>query len=288
MAGSAWGFSERILCHDVAHCNSIAHLPYFTKQETIRGHGADFQIRSLLDRSQFDDPLGEAERAGISSAAWPLFGLLWPSGRVLADAMLMFEIEGKRILELGCGLGLASLVLHRRGGDITASDNHPLAAAFLLENLRLNALPAMKYEVGNWSLADSQLGLFDLIIGSDVLYDREQPANLSQFVHAHSAKNVQVVIVDPDRSNHNSFSRRMAQLGYSHAARRVTALPDGTAYKGQLHAYARSSFGEDNAPEETFALQNQQGTEVVDIGVRRASDHQVAQGAKKANRVIAV
>jgi predicted nicotinamide N-methyase len=161
---------------------------------------------------------------------------------VLADAMVLFEIEGKRILELGCGLALASLVLHRRGGNITASDNHPLAAAFLLENLRLNDLPAMKYEVGNWSLADSQLGLFDLIIGSDVLYDREQPEMVSQFVHAHSAADVQVLIVDPNRSNHTCFSRKMGLLGYSHEATRITALPDGSAYKGQMHAYARSSI----------------------------------------------
>ena len=72
--------------------------------------------------------------------------------------MVLFEIEGKRILELGCGLGLASLVLHRRGGDVTASDNLPLVGAFLRENLRLNDLPAMKYETGNWSLVNSSWG----------------------------------------------------------------------------------------------------------------------------------
>jgi predicted nicotinamide N-methyase len=197
------------------------------------------QIRSLLDRQQFDDPLGEAELAGISSAAWPLFGLLWPSGRVLADAMVLFEIRGKRILEIGCGLALASLVLHRRGGDITASDSHPLAAAFLAENLRLNDLPQMKYEIGNWGRSNPALGQFDLIIGSDVLYDREQPERLSQFVSLHSAAQVEVMIVDPNRGNQASFSRKMGALGYSHAAQRVTALPDGTAYKGKIHSYAR-------------------------------------------------
>lgn len=154
--------------------------------------------------------------------------------------MVLIEIEGKRILELGCGFGLASLVLYRRDGDITASDNHTLAAAFLLENLLLNDLPAMKYEVGNWSLADSRLGLFDLIIGSDVLYDREQPETVSQFVHAHSSADVQVLIVNPNRGNQSSFSRKMALLGYSHEATHLKTLPYGTAYKGQLHTYMRS------------------------------------------------
>ena len=58
---------------------------YETKQESIAVAGVDnLHIRSLLDRQQFADPLGLAERLGISSATWPLFGLLWPSGGQLA------------------------------------------------------------------------------------------------------------------------------------------------------------------------------------------------------------
>jgi hypothetical protein len=55
---------------------------YLIKQERIAITGVnDLIIRSLLDRQQFDDPLGEAERLGISSATWPLFGLPW-TGRL--------------------------------------------------------------------------------------------------------------------------------------------------------------------------------------------------------------
>jgi len=216
---------------------------YEVKFETIAGTGADLHMRSLLDRQQFHDPLGEAEQAGISSAHWPLFGLLWPSGRVLAQAMLTFELEGKRVLELGCGLGLASLVVHRRGGDVTASDCHPLACAFLLENLRLNQLPAMKYETGDWARANPRLGLFDLIIGSDLLYDRDQPEALSQFIDRHSADAVEVLIADPDRGNQSRFKRKMGVLGYSHSEERISSLPgEGGPYKGRLHNYRRSAF----------------------------------------------
>ena len=212
---------------------------YKTKLETVHGSGADIVLRSLLDRVQYHDPDGEAERAGISPAAWPLFGMLWPSGQVLAGAMASIAVQGHRILELGCGLALASLVLHRRGGDITASDCHPLAAGFLLENLRLNNLPAMKYETGNWSRPNPRLGLFDLIIGSDLLYDRGQPEALSQFIDRHSEAAVEVLIVDPDRGNQASFSRKMGELGYSHTSQRVLYLPDGAPYKGRLHRYLR-------------------------------------------------
>jgi len=217
-------------------------LPYQLKFETVSGSGEDLQLRSLLDRQQFHDPLGEAEREGISSSAWPIFGLLWPSGRVLAHVMLTYELEGKRILELGCGLALASLVVHRRGGNITASDCHPLAADFLRENLKLNHLPAMSYQIGNWSRANPLLERFDLIIGSDVLYDRNQPEALSQFIGLHTQPSAEVLIVDPDRGNRASFNRKMHAMGYLRTERHISTLPgSGAKYKGRLLRYLKTS-----------------------------------------------
>src|SRR5437764_6967799 len=129
---------------------------YRTKQQRISIAGVDdLVIRSLLDRNQFADRDGAAERLGISPAAWPLFGLLWPSGVLLAARLGARPVtEGERILEVGCGLALASLVGHRRGADVTASDRHPLTARFLAENLRLNGLAPMKYLHGDWEAVD--------------------------------------------------------------------------------------------------------------------------------------
>ena len=212
---------------------------YHVKLETVTGSGDDLTLRSLLDRIQYHDPDGDAERAGISPASWPLFGLLWPSGQVLAGLMNTYALSGKRVLELGCGLGLASLVVHRRGGDVTATDCHPLAALFLAENLELNRLPVMKYSVAHWGHANPQLGRFDVIIGSDVLYDREQPEALSQFIDRHAQPAVEVLIVDPNRGNQNSFSRKMVTRGYSHRSTLVPCLPNGVPYRGRLHRYLR-------------------------------------------------
>ena len=105
---------------------------YQTKQERIAIPGADdLIIRSLLDRLQFFDPLGEADRLGISSAAWPLFGLLWPSSAHLAARMALRPVcSHERILEVGCGLALASLVSHRRGADVTGAIAIPWRSVF--------------------------------------------------------------------------------------------------------------------------------------------------------------
>jgi predicted nicotinamide N-methyase len=215
---------------------------YLTKNERVAiGHVDALLIRSLLDRQQFSDALGEAESIGISDAAWPLFGLLWPSGRQLAAQMAVRPVRaGERILEIGCGLGLASIVSHRRGADITASDCHPLAAGFLSENLRLNGLVPMAYQHSHWASDVGPLRRFDLIIGSDVLYERDDGGVLAGFIERNAMSCAEVLIVDPDRGNRSAFSRRMRGIGFELTESRLDdPLAEGGAYKGRLLTYRR-------------------------------------------------
>lgn len=224
---------------------------YRTKQEQIEMLGApSMAIRSLLDRQQYHDPLGEAEALGISSAAWPLFGLLWESSRQLAALMMARPlVPHERILEVGCGLAFASLACHRMGLDVTASDCHPLAASFLLENIRLNGLPPMPYRHGHWgapadgiALADRPVvdGRFGLIIGSDVLYERDDAGSLCRFIDRHLLPVAQVMIVDPNRGNRAAFSQRMADADFvlEQTRLRVGRVP-GVGYSGWLLSYRR-------------------------------------------------
>ena len=213
---------------------------YQVKTETLAVGGVDTVIRSLLDRQQFADPLGDAQRIGISSASWPLFGLVWPSALVLAAHMQQVPLGLRKVLEVGCGLALASLVVHRRAGLITATDRHPLTEAFLLENLRLNEMAPLRYERGDWATPNPRLGRFDLIVGSDVLYDRGLPDQLCAFIELHAQASVEVVIVDPDRGNRPAFNRGMAALGFERSETRVRALPgSGLPFKGRLLSYRR-------------------------------------------------
>ena len=215
-------------------------LGYQVRHQTVSVGDMDFQIRSLLDHQQYHDPDHEAEQRGISPESWPLFGQIWPSSLVLAEAMRTMDLQGKRILEVGAGLALASLVVHRRGGDITASDYHPLIPTFLDENLRLNDLGPLKYQSADWSTTNSELGLFDMIIGSDLIYERDQPSALADFIDRHSAEVVDVLIVDPNRSNKSKFCREMRELEYEqHISSANCLLVSGEAYKGSFLHFQR-------------------------------------------------
>ena len=204
---------------------------YSVETTTHRIGAEDFHIRSLLDRQQYWDPDGCAERAGISSAAWPIFGVLWPAGLALAHEMSRFAVAGKSILEVGCGIGLCSMVLQRRGANITASDYHPLAGEFLRFNTDLNGLPPIKFHNAPWAGPNPELGRFDLIVGSDLLYERGHPALLSTFLARHAEPSAEVILVDPGRSRCGQFGRKMTAEGYTSSEQRMqfagTRLPRG-------------------------------------------------------------
>ncbi|HEY5970682.1 MAG TPA: methyltransferase domain-containing protein, partial [Pseudoxanthomonas sp.] len=196
----------------------------------------------LSDLQQFADPTGHAQRAGISSALWSLFGQVWPSGRVLAEAMSTFDIADKRILELGCGLGLSSLVLAHRRADVVASDHHPLAEPFLAYNAGLNDLPAVTYRDLPWTVPDANLGSFDLIIGSDILYERDHAAQIAGMMLRHARPDAELLVTDPGRGNSAPFTRAMAAQGYVATEQRSRFdEKDVEPFRGRLLSYRRGT-----------------------------------------------
>lgn len=217
---------------------------YSTCNKLVHVGGQGYRLRVLTDKQQFSDPDGHAARLGISSAQWCLFGQLWPAGRLLAQAMHRFDIDGKRILELGCGIGLASLVLQQRGAVVVASDMHPLAEPFLAYNAALNALPALHYRQLRWDVPLPSLGQFDLIIASDVLYERDHATLLAGVVERHAAPGAEVVVTDPGRGNSAHFSRLLAARQFVLAEEFCPMDDDDRPpYRGRLLHYTRAAPG---------------------------------------------
>lgn len=202
----------------------------------------DIHYRCLRDNQQYEDTMGEAEDLDISSAEWPLFGVVWPGGEVLAQLMGYYDIEGRRILEMGCGIGLASLVLNERMANISATDRHPRAADFLQHNTQLNNKRHIPFVRTAWEDSqDARLGVFDLLIGSDLLYDRSHSKNLALFIQNRAKPRSEVILVDAARGYINNFSFRMSELGFSHQPL-IPAAPLLTSgkFKGKIHRYRRN------------------------------------------------
>ncbi len=212
--------------------------PVRVRYQTIEIDCTDIHLRTLRDNQQYFDKNDIAKNLGISSATWPLFGVVWPSSIVLTNFMRSYDFSGKRILEIGCGIGLASLFLNHNHADISATDIHPEAEEFLVRNTNLNNGKEIPFERASWDDLNTSLGKFDLIIGSDLLYEKENISSLAKFINRHTKACAHVVIVDPGRGNHAKFSKKMITLGYTHSQNK----PEDTSYleksfKGQILEY---------------------------------------------------
>jgi predicted nicotinamide N-methyase len=106
----------------------------------------------------------------------PYWARPWPSGLALAawlDAE-PGELRGARVLELGCGLGVPSVVAARAGATVLATDGAGDAVAFAAHTLALNEVVA-DVAVVDWAAQGEALvarGPFDLVLAADVLYTR--------------------------------------------------------------------------------------------------------------------
>jgi predicted nicotinamide N-methyase len=219
--------------------------PIRLRYRTYEFGALDVHIRMLRDTCQFEDPGGVAEKLGISSAAWPIFGVIWPCGEVLAHLMVDYDIKGKRILEVGCGIALASLVLNSRSADITATDCHPEAGGFLSYNTTLNQGRAIPYVRAGWADAEvSDLGEFDLIIGSDLLYEPEHVPLLATFIQRHTSCCAEAIIIDGGRGLGAKFSKQMKKLGFCLSPQEpVKTVYMEKPYKGRILAFSCGGKG---------------------------------------------
>ena len=201
----------------------------------------DIHYRALRNRQEYEDIGGEAESFGISPASWPLFGVVWQAGEVLAKLMADYDIEGRRILEVGCGVGLASLVLNKRRADISATDIHPVAEANLLYNSRLNDDRAIPFLRTAWEdPREEDFGQFDLIIASDVLFEPDHAVKLADFIQLYARPACEVIVVDAGRGLGNAFTRGMQSNEYiCERLADIAPFTDPEKFRGRIQRYHR-------------------------------------------------
>jgi predicted nicotinamide N-methyase len=107
------------------------------------------------------------EEAFAADEFLPYWAELWPAATALAEALP--DVRGLRVVELGCGLGVTSLVAAAGGAEVTATDWAPDAVELLRENAARNGL-RLRAEVRDWREPWEER--FDLALAADVLYER--------------------------------------------------------------------------------------------------------------------
>jgi len=150
----------------------------------------------------------------------PYYSILWPSAIALAKHLSQTGIVNadSEVIELGCGLGLPSILCAKMNASVTATDFHPGNREWLLHNAQLNQV-SLNYESLNWNTfisatPGSQLRPAQLVIGSDLIYENKHIAALVCAINSLCAPGGNVYIADPGRENLPIFVSSMLKSGW--------------------------------------------------------------------------
>jgi predicted nicotinamide N-methyase len=136
----------------------------------------------------------------------PYWAELWPSGVALAAVLGGLELAGRRVLELGAGLGLPSLAAAIRGAEVLATDWADDAVALLRANAERNGI-ALRAERVRWDEPEPLLrqGHWDLVLGADLLYEQR---NAEQLLKLLPRLGGELLLAEPGRQFARSFLER--------------------------------------------------------------------------------
>jgi predicted nicotinamide N-methyase len=174
-----------------------------------------------------DDPeaLIDVERFGVDEFM-PYWAELWPSGIALARHVVALPLSGRRVLELGCGLGVPSLAAALAGGDVLATDWAPEALALLETNAAANGL-RVETLVLDWRDSAPAGGPFDVVLAADVLYEARNAEPLLAMLDDAVAAGGEAIVADPGRRHAPAFFEAVAARAWSTEQRRSDELPGG-------------------------------------------------------------
>lgn len=177
----------------------------------------------LLDSAAAEDPQ--------AVDAIPYYAILWPAAHGLTRYLWDHRagLAEQRVIELGCGLGLPSILAARLGAHVRSTDYHPDTRTWLQNNAALNNV-TLAYQKLDWNLflappssdppQNPPPPSFDLVIGSDLLYERCHLPALVCAIDALCAPGGHAVIADPGRDNLPLFVASMEKNGW-----RTTLIP---------------------------------------------------------------
>jgi predicted nicotinamide N-methyase len=138
----------------------------------------------------------------------PYWARPWPSGFALAGALKDDPPKrGARVLELGCGLALPSVVAARAGAHVLATDGSSDAVAYAAHVLALNEVEG-EAALADWSEHGEQLverGPWDLVLGADVLYTTANVEVASRLFARLVAPTGEIRLADPNRAGAQRF-----------------------------------------------------------------------------------
>ena len=192
-------------------------------EEVVPIGGRDLRLLRPRDAESLLD-----EQAFEREEFLPYWAELWPSSLALARAIAGRALRGARTLELGCGLGLPSIVAALAGGRVLATDWSAESVAMTAANAERNDA-AVETLVCSWTEPAPLLDRapWDLVLASDVLYEARNGDVLLELLPRLGSD---VLLADPGRPAAGRFLEAAAR-DWEILSRPAAELPQGAVHR---------------------------------------------------------
>ena len=185
----------------------IAGFP--TKVEAFAVGGRRIPLVTVRDLEQHVD---REQLLHDESTVPPYWALVWGGARALAEHLVArVECRGRRVLDVGCGLGLVALAAASQGAVVTAIDRELAPIEFLQASASIAGL-AIEALVGD--VVNARLDrTFDLVLAADLLYERAEFDRLAEAVATLVAPEGTLWVADPQRVDTGGFYQALERRG---------------------------------------------------------------------------
>ncbi|MGF1472900.1 MAG: methyltransferase [Rubrobacteraceae bacterium] len=171
----------------------------------------------------------------------PYWAVIWPSSIALARRLSFSNLRSKRIMELGCGLGLPSMVALRLGARVTAVDHYEIALDFARWNARANTGQELKTAHLDWhSPAAPNLGRFEVVLAADVLYEQRNVPALAALIPELLSPKGEVLVSNPRRRDAPDFHEAMGERGFGRSTESATVRQGERDVEVLIHRFRRT------------------------------------------------
>ena len=214
--------------------------------EVMEAVMASAHAAAAADPDRYDEVMEErcCELLADRPAYW---AQVWPSAvaageRVLTEPDL---VAGQRVLELGAGLGFASICAALAGAsEVVAMDREPDAALFAAANAAENTCTVQTI-TSDWSHG-WQHGEYDVVLAADIIYDESAPPLLAKVLEK-AVRPGGIVLLFDDADRPYKDARRSALLELLCSSTEESAAPGAPL------------FAIERAERTTIALATRQG-----------------------------
>lgn len=166
---------------------TIEDLTLEKREITVRGETLKIYLPAKLEEIFEGDPFLEVEK-------FPFWARVWESSLVLADYVATLE-PPKKVLELGAGLGVPSLVAAKKGHKVLATDYEELPLEFIRLSAKENNLD-IETKLLDWKNPDLS-EKFELIIGSEIVFRKSLFEPLIELFKNYLADGGEIIISHP-------------------------------------------------------------------------------------------